>query len=137
MLQKFKITACAFILVLFGFALMTVSSSESEAQDDVIPSSELQCIFFDSNKGQEEVCWIQSGLDVKWYDEASAHCSQSEQCGIYLEDMVGYYGSYEESLWLSDPSKYDNEVRSVMGRRQLTWGVEAGVAWRVQRTKKR
>jgi chromosome condensin MukBEF ATPase and DNA-binding subunit MukB len=61
MLQKFKITSCAFILVLFGFSLMTVSpvlAVDAEVEDMTTAASSQEA-FVDDAQGTKEALKLQ------------------------------------------------------------------------------
>jgi len=50
MLQKFKITSCAFILILFGFSLMTVSPVFAEDNPEFVSCQQIKSKFMKKKK---------------------------------------------------------------------------------------
>jgi hypothetical protein len=92
MLQKFKITSCAFILVLFGFSLMTVSpvlAHNAEAEDLGDHTHEHEEAAVDDAEGTKEALKLQIeeiSASLKHKDARIAHLH--EQYSIALLESI-------------------------------------------------
>ena len=81
MLQKFKITSCAFILVLFGFSLMTVSpvlAHNAVAFDEGDHTYEYEEAAVDDAEGTKEALKLQIEEINGWLEEKDARIEEKD-----------------------------------------------------------